>query len=211
MRRAWCATRAARAGLRLDWSAASAPLVHQDPSDTRVRCRPAAWRVGRRRLRMEPRGASAPPIAMLARWLLLACLLPGWILPSGVALPLCGCTWGVGEDACCVLPDESAPLATQDASETLESCCAGESPDEDSRERAADEGCCCSVDSPAHDEPCPPNCGVPAWDNARVAPILARADLPPGRAACVVALTRERLPGPAPGERPGTSSAPLRL
>jgi|GEM_PF-2885866 len=143
---------------------------------------------------------------MLVRWLLFACLLPGWILPSGIALPLCGCALSFEADACCMVPADATTGEAQD-----ESCCAVESTTSEQDESARETECCCTVESPSHDEPCPRNCAWPAWKGARLAPVFARACLPPACFPRIVDDLRTLAPGPAPGERPGTPGAPLRL
>ena len=136
---------------------------------------------------------------MLPSWILVLLLLPGWLLPSGLRVPLCGCLFAPAERSCC------APV------ESPRSCCAAE--DEDSA--PADEAprverepaCACSVAVPDHDgsattpTPLPPLAiPPPALPRVEVA-VSARSSSTP-RAG------RDRPRGPSPG---GTNPLPLRL
>ena len=81
---------------------------------------------------------------MLGNWFLLLLMLPGWCLPSGSSVPLCGCLWSITETRSCCAPVE------------VESCCssAQDEPESDDGSApciASGESCRCSVAVPAHD------------------------------------------------------------
>jgi len=77
---------------------------------------------------------------MITQWILLLLLLPGWLLPSGVSVPLCGCQFSLSETRSCCVPVET------------HSCCASEDETDSTGTSVQREGeCHCSVDAPAHE------------------------------------------------------------
>lgn len=83
----------------------------------------------------------------MARYALLLWMLLGWLLPSGVSMPLCACLIRPEVmQGCCAPAQESQPR----------SCC------DDSSEEESRPECPCSVSTPDQDPGLPPL--VPVWD-----------------------------------------------
>ena len=142
---------------------------------------------------------------MLAQWILLLLTLPGWLLPSGASLPLCGClSRPAGEDACC-----RTEAVVEDGQ--TDSCCgAGRSEDsgtsDENRAAAAADDCCCSVTAPPRDDgPLPLAAPRAAPALAAATPCLLVAAAPSAHRPCRVHPCAR---GPAPGR---CTALPLRL
>jgi len=133
---------------------------------------------------------------MFLHWILLLLLTPGWLLPSGVRVPLCGCQFAPSAERSCCAPVER------------HSCCSGG--DETKTTETSVQGggeCHCSVDAPTRE---PARAQQPAE-----ALVLFAVPFEPVRFSFAVpgsstarALRPNRPRGPSPG-RP--NPAPLRL
>jgi hypothetical protein len=141
---------------------------------------------------------------MLRDWLLLLLLVPGWLLPAGASVPLCGCLFGLGDaPACCAVEPE--PRAAP-------ACCAqrGSAPAEqgDGARVEGAEACTCAVAVPAHeaDRACAPS--TPVTPAAPAVAGAARLERPPYPVPLGVHAERERPRGPSPGR---AIPLPLRL
>jgi len=97
---------------------------------------------------------------MITQWILLLLLLPGWLLPSGVSVPLCGCQFSLSETRSCCVPVEThssccVPVETHSccaSEDETDSCCASEDETDSTGTSVQREGeCHCSVDAPAHE------------------------------------------------------------
>lgn len=152
----------------------------------------------RRDMRVELDGGllRSPRTSMIVHWILLLLLAPGWLLPSGVSVPLCGCQFAPSETRSCCAPVER------------HACCAGDDESESTGKSVEREReCHCSVDAPTHE----PARVQPQTETAA----LFALPLAPVELAIVASeptITRvlrpDRPRGPSPG-RP--NPAPLRL
>lgn len=141
---------------------------------------------------------------MVAHWLLLLLMLPGWLVPSGLRMPLCGCRVSLAETRACCAPFEE-PVERA-------SCCASaredEAPSDAPTAREDDERACrCSVAVPTHEGG---QSFAPGAHYELAPPILATTTFEALVAPCRAALRadRERPRGPSPG---GPIPLPLRL
>ena len=133
--------------------------------------------------------------AMLAQWILLVMMLPGWLVPSGVALSWCGCALRADVDtsaACCSVVEE-VPSCCEPAAGTSE---------------PTTKDCCCSVEAPEHDDGlAPATTYVPALPQLALQPAV----LVPAQPHLSSLLDRcgphDRPRGPSPG----SLFVPLRL
>ncbi|MBL8860607.1 MAG: hypothetical protein JNK02_01225 [Planctomycetes bacterium] len=137
---------------------------------------------------------------MLGHWLLVLVLLPGWLLPSGARVPLCGCLFGpIDGRSCCVV-------------ETAPPCCTAAHADAagkhaDGREDTAERECNCSVAVPERADPLArPDSAPVAVDGVCLWP----QELPAWGTSSSPrpALAAPRPRGPSPG---GVIPLPLRL
>lgn len=132
---------------------------------------------------------------MYAQWLLLVMMLPGWLMPSGVALSWCGCALQMEAESsgiCCSTMDE------------LPSCC---EPAPGTHEQS-DGNCCCTVEAPEHDDGL-----APATTTVSALPQLAlsHAWLSYARPPVSKTLDTGGRPNRPRGPSPGTLRVPLRL
>lgn len=128
---------------------------------------------------------------MLAQWILLLAMLPGWLLPSGAHLPLCGCLFREpAESGCC-----------SESSEPERSCCPTEEEEQDPR--APD--CPCSVSTPEADKGVLP--GAPLTTTLGLERRLPMAAWAPGQSLPWTVAVELRTRGPCPG----AYCLPLRL
>ncbi len=80
---------------------------------------------------------------MLGNWILLLLLLPGWLVPSGLHVPLCTCRMPLSAERSCCAPAEQ-PVE-------VSSCCArAEAADEHGSRIERERTCECSIAVPVH-------------------------------------------------------------
>ncbi|MDZ4771946.1 MAG: hypothetical protein SGI72_02305 [Planctomycetota bacterium] len=137
---------------------------------------------------------------MIVNWLLMLLLAPGWLLPSGVRVPLCACLIAAaGGATCCVAAETPTSCASARASESEEKA--------DTSGPEARPRCSCAVAVPVHEagnarilvDHVAPNAVIPA-PTVRFAPCACTASSAP--------VDRPRARGPSPG---GSIPLPLRL
>jgi hypothetical protein len=136
---------------------------------------------------------------MLPSWILVLLLLPGWLLPSGLRVPLCGCLFAPAERSCC------APV------EPAHGCCAADAEDsapaDDAPSVEREPACACSVAVPDLDGSATTPATLPAF--AIPPPALPRVEVATiARSNAVTRAGRDRPRGPSPG---GSNPLPLRL